>query len=188
MSRKINLSSILGAVVIAISTSLTACNSTPEATQPITNPTATTTAAKTENLPLVVATSTVICGLTKQIAGDTINLKCLIDPGSDPHVYEPKPDDRKEIESANLVLYGGYDFEPSLIKLIQASSNTSPKVAINEVAITNPLMGEHEHDHDEKTEKETKAEKEADPHVWNNAQNGIKIAQAITKPLCTESA
>jgi manganese/iron transport system substrate-binding protein len=177
MSSKINLSSIFCVGVLAISTSLTACNSTPEATQPISNPTATTTAAKTENLPLVVATSTVLCDLTKQIAGDTINLKCLIDAGLDPHVYEPKPDDRKAIESAKLVLYGGYDFEPSLIKLIQASSNTSPKVAINEVAITNPLMGEHEHDHDEKTEKE------ADPHVWNNAQNGIKIAQAINKSL-----
>lgn len=181
MSSKINLSSIFGVGILAIATSLTACNSTPEATQPISSPTTTTTT--TENLPLVVATSTVLCDLTKQIAGATVNLKCLIDPGLDPHVYEAKPDDRKAIDSAQLILYGGYNFEPSLIKLIQASSNTSPKVAINEVAITNPLMGEHEHDHDEKNEKETEAEKEVDPHVWNNAQNGIKIAQAINKSL-----
>jgi manganese/iron transport system substrate-binding protein len=180
MGSKINLSSIFSAGILVISTSLTACNSTPETTQPI-SPSEPTTATTTENLPLVVATSTVLCDLTKQIARDTINLKCLIDPGLDPHVYEAKPDDRKAIDSAQLILYGGYNFEPSLIKLIQASSNTSPKVAINEVAITNPLMTEHEHD--EKAEKESKDEKEADPHVWNSAQNGIKIAQAINKSL-----
>jgi manganese/iron transport system substrate-binding protein len=183
MSSPTRISTLLSIGIVAIATTLSACNSTPEATQPVNTPVTTTTDTKTDTLPQVVATNTVICGLTKQIAADTINLKCLIDAGSDPHVYEPKPDDRKAIESAKLVLYGGYDFEPSLIKLIQASSNTSPKVAINEVAITNPLMGEHEHDHDGKNKKETKAEKEVDPHVWNNAQNGIKIAQAINKSL-----
>ncbi len=51
-----------------------------------------------QNRPQVVATSTVICGLTKEIAGNTVDIKCLIDAGSDPHVYNPKPDDRKAID------------------------------------------------------------------------------------------
>jgi manganese/iron transport system substrate-binding protein len=130
--------------------------------------------------------------LTKQIAGDTIDLKCLIEAGTDPHVYQPKPDDRKAIDSAKLVLYGGYDFEPSLIKLIQASSNSAPKIAVNEVAVPSPLLSEdgHSHDHGKEEKKDTKAKKsdqkaakEADPHVWNNAQNGIKITQSISKSL-----
>ncbi|MFN7298462.1 MAG: metal ABC transporter solute-binding protein, Zn/Mn family, partial [Pseudanabaena sp.] len=96
---------------------------------------------------------------------------------------------RKAIDSAKLILYGGYDFEPSLIKLIQASSNTAPKIAVNEVAVPSPLLSEdgHSHDHDKEEKKETKsnqkAAKEADPHVWNNAQNGIKITQSISKSL-----
>jgi manganese/iron transport system substrate-binding protein len=172
------------ALVMAIASGITACTvSTP------TNNTTTTTAvapATTESLPLVVATNSVACALAKQIAGDTINLKCLIEAGTDPHVYQPKPDDRKAIDSAKLILYGGYDFEPSLIKLIQASSNTAPKIAVNEVAVPSPLMSEegHSHDHDKEEKKEPKSDqKAADPHVWNNAQNGIKITQSISKSL-----
>ncbi|MCC5618744.1 zinc ABC transporter substrate-binding protein [Nostoc sp. CHAB 5836] len=121
--------------------------------------------------PLVVATNTVTCGLTKEIAGDTIDLKCLIDPGSDPHVYQPKPDDSKAIERAKLILYGGYNFEPSLIQLIKATSNPAPKVAVNEVAVPKPQQFED----DGKTV--------TDPHVWQNAQNGIAIAQVISQEL-----
>ncbi|MCA6501855.1 MAG: zinc ABC transporter substrate-binding protein [Pseudanabaena sp. M135S2SP2A07QC] len=183
------------AVVIAIASSINACTvTTPTATTttPATT-TAATTPAKTESLPLVVATNSVACALAKQIAGDTIDLKCLIEAGTDPHLYQPKPDDRKAIDSAKLVLYGGYNFEPSLIKLIKASSNTAPKIAVNEVAVPSPLMSEeghsHDHAHDKEEKKDAKSDKkaakEADPHVWNNAQNGIKITQAISKSLST---
>ncbi|MEE3717835.1 zinc ABC transporter substrate-binding protein [Tumidithrix elongata RA019] len=176
MAGRINLSSLLSAGLLAIATSLAACNSTTETNPPISSATPTTkaaptAAAKTEKLPLVVATNTVTCGLTKQIAGDTIELKCLIDPGSDPHVYQPKPDDRKAIEAAQLVLYGGYDFEPSLIKLIQATSSSAPKIAVDEIAVPNP----QKFNEDGKTVP--------DPHVWHNAKNGIEIAKTISKNL-----
>ena len=85
--------------------------------------------------PAVVVTTALLCEVAKQIAQDTVNLKCLIDGGSDPHLYEPKPDDRKAIEQAKLILYAGYNFEPKLIKLIQATSNPAPKVAVNELAV-----------------------------------------------------
>ena len=176
-----NLTSIKGfkissaAMLMAIATSLTACNITPAseiASSPATTTSATlSTNSKTEGQPLVVATNAVTCDLARQIAGDTIDLKCLIEPDADAHAYQPKPEDRKAIDSANLVLYGGYNLEPSLIKLIQASSNPAPKIAVGEVAVTSPLMSE--------------AEKDADPHVWHNAQHGIKIAQVINKSLST---
>ena len=183
-SRDFKISSM--AILMAIATSLTACNSTPEK-QTIDSPATTTsptpsTTTKIESKPLVVATTPITCDLVKQIAGDTIDLKCLIEPGTDPHVYQPKPEDRKVIDTAKLVLYSGYNFEPSLIKLIQASSNPALKVAVDEIAVTNPLMMEVEKS-DQSNQKA--AEKEVDPHVWHNAQNGIKIAQAINKSLST---
>jgi manganese/iron transport system substrate-binding protein len=118
-----------------------------------------------------VATNTVICGLTKEIARDTIDLKCLIDPGSDPHVYQPKPDDSKAIEQAKLILYGGHDFEPGLIKLIKATTNPAPKVAVHEIAVPNPQKFQED------------GQTVADPHVWQNAQNGIAIAETIAQEL-----
>jgi ABC-type Zn uptake system ZnuABC Zn-binding protein ZnuA len=123
------------------------------------------------NLPKVVATNTILCDVTKQIAATTVDLTCLVKPGIDPHVYQATPDDRKAIEQANLVLYGGYNFEPTLINLIRASSNSVPKVAVNELAVPNPQQFEE----DGKTE--------VDPHVWHNAQNGVRIAEVIRDQL-----
>ncbi|MGB6298460.1 MAG: zinc ABC transporter substrate-binding protein [Rivularia sp. (in: cyanobacteria)] len=154
-----------------------------------------TSSTATGERPLVVATTSIICDLTKQVAAETVNLKCLVDAGQDPHTYQPKPDDRKAIEQANLVLYGGYDFEPSIIKLVEASSNEAPKVAIHEVAVPKPIMGE-EHDHGHSGHKEEKheghdhdkeekhsEEKAPDPHVWHNPQNGVQMVEAIRSNL-----
>lgn len=129
--------------------------------------------AQTEkgNRPLVIATHSILCDLTKQIAANTVDLKCLVQAGADPHVYQATPEDRKAIEQAKLILYGGYNFEPSLIRLIQATSNPAPKVAVDEIAVPNP----------EKLEED--GETVTDPHVWHNAQNGIQMAKVISDRL-----
>ncbi|MBF2014177.1 MAG: zinc ABC transporter substrate-binding protein [Rivularia sp. T60_A2020_040] len=149
------------------------------------NDSAVNTSSTTGERPLVVATTSVLCDLTKQVAAETVDLKCLVDAGSDPHTYQPKPDDRKAIEQANLVLYGGYDFEPSIIKLVEASSNTAPKVAVHEVAVPKPIIGEaHDHDHEEHEGEEKHSEEKApEPHVWHNPQNGIQMVEAIRSNL-----
>lgn len=176
---------------------LCGCN-TPPPTTVANSPPANSEATASGNRPLVVATTSVLCDLTKQIAEDTIDLKCLVNPGEDPHVYQPKPEDRKAIENAKLIVYGGYDFDSSLIKLVKATSNPVPKIAVHEVAVTKPIMGEaHEHGEeeghedkgeghkDEKGEKKNHAEDETapDPHVWHNAQNGIKMVETISDSL-----
>jgi manganese/iron transport system substrate-binding protein len=143
--------------------------SPPASTTPATS--ASTTAPASGDRPLVVATTSVVCDLTRQIAADTVNLKCLIAAGADPHGYEPKPDDRKAIEQARLVLYSGYNFEHNLLKLIQASANPAPKVAVNELAVPKPEQFEE----DGKTE--------TDPHVFHSAANGIQAAEVIGKNL-----
>ncbi len=135
-----------------------------------TNPVAINESA-TSKKPLVVATTSVICDLAKEIAQDTIDLKCLVGAGADPHVYQPTPADRQAIDNAKLILYAGYNFEPSIIKLVTASKNLAPKIAVNEVAVPAPLTMEE----DDK--------KETDPHVWHNAQNGVKIIAVIQASL-----
>ena len=121
--------------------------------------------------PKVVVTNTVLCDLTKQIAAATVDVVCLLKPGSDPHIYKITPGDRQSIEEAKLVLYGGYNFEPELIKAIKATSNPAPKVAVHELAVPQP----------QKFEEDGKST--TDPHVWHNAQNGIKIAETIEASL-----
>jgi manganese/iron transport system substrate-binding protein len=148
-----------------------ACAQSPESSETSQNrPTSSPVAASGRDVK-VVATNTILCDLTKQIAENTVDLNCPIKSGSDPHVYQATPEDRKAIEDAQLVLYGGYDFEPTLIKLIKATSNSAPKVAVGELAVPNPQTFEE----DGKTE--------TDPHVWHNAQNGIRMAEVIQSNL-----
>jgi manganese/iron transport system substrate-binding protein len=168
---------------------LSACASSAPTSQ--TSPAAPTNTATTSTNLKVVATSSVLCDLTQTVAANTIDLTCLVKAGTDPHVYELTPEDRKAIEDAQLVFYSGYGFEPSLIKLIQASSNPATKVAVGEAAVPKPLMGEHEHEHgaehaegEKPAEGETHAEEEEpDPHVWHDAQNGVQMVKVIQDNL-----
>jgi manganese/iron transport system substrate-binding protein len=162
-----------GFALLTLTLGIGGCGPSPSTQSP--SPTSTIVASPTASgsadRPLVVATTSVVCDLTRQIAADTVDLKCLIAAGADPHGYEPKPDDRKAIEQAKIILYSGYDFESSLVKLIQATSNPAPKVAVNELAVPKPEQFEE----DGKTE--------ADPHVFHSAANGIQVAEVIGKNL-----
>jgi manganese/iron transport system substrate-binding protein len=173
---------------------LTGCSSA-TSTDPATSPTSSVVNATPENgakKPLVVVTTDVLCDITKQIARDTVELKCLLAAGSDPHVYQVAPADRQAIEKADLVLYAGYDFEPTLIKSIKNTNSKSPKVAVNELAVPKPLTMAAEHDHDHaggksedkgKTGEKKEDKPENDPHVWHDAKNGMAIAKTVQTKL-----
>ena len=120
----------------------------------------------------VVASSSILCDLTDQIAHDTVALQCLMSANQDPHTYSVIPSNRQAIEEAQLVLYDGYEFAPSLEKLVKSTTTPSPKVAVFEESVPNPLMGHH---HGE--------EVEPDPHVWYDVQNTIKSVEVIKNHL-----
>ncbi|WP_445250334.1 metal ABC transporter solute-binding protein, Zn/Mn family [Microcoleus sp. OTE_8_concoct_300] len=179
---------LCGATVLAMGCGLVGCSGGQNASNPVSeSPAATQTqASPAANLPKVVATTGVICNITKQIAQSSIDTTCLLQPGDDPHAYQTKPEDRKAIETANLILYGGYNHEPSIIKLIQSSSNSAPKIAVHELAVPKPLIGEHEDEHgEEKAQNQPHAEGEKvpDPHVWHNPQNGLRMVETIRDQL-----
>ncbi len=129
--------------------------------------------------PRVVASYSVLCDLAEQIARDRIALTCLIEGGQDPHTYQPRPQDLRAIETAQLILYGGYDFEPAIVQLVRNTSNSAPKIAIHEVAVPNPILGEDDHAHGHSHGDD----EVADPHVWHDVRNGIRMAEAIGNSL-----
>jgi len=151
--------------------------------------------------PSVVVSHRVLCDLTEEIAQDTIQLNCLLDPNQDPHTYRSTPSDRKAVETAQLILYGGYEGEPGVEGLIEASNTSAPIVAVFEEAVPNPLEGEahhHDHhgDHHDHGEKEQvehsdheqnhaadKGENVPDPHVWHDVQNSTAMVDVIRNQL-----
>lgn len=129
---------------------------------------------QTNGKPNVVATSTILADLTAEVAGDKIQLKGILQPGTDPHVYEPVPADSVALEKAELIVYNGYNLEPGLIKLMNAAGIKARKLAVGEVVKSLQL-------------DKGKGEVVPDPHVWGNVKNVIQMVNTIRDALITLS-
>jgi manganese/iron transport system substrate-binding protein len=156
------LAQVICGIGLALLLSLVGCQS-PQATPP-------------SGLPQVVATSTILADLTETIAGATIQLTSILQAGDDPHVYEPRPADSRALEQANLILYNGYNLEPSLIRLMESNSRAT-KVAVGEVVP--PLQ---------KPNIQQAQPTVPDPHVWGDVKNVIKMVALIRDQLIQVTA
>ena len=125
---------------------------------------------QTNTQPQVVATSTIIADLAEEIGGEEVQITGILKPGADPHVYEPVPADSRVLEKANLILYNGYNLEPGLIKLMNATGGKVKKIPVGEVVISLKL-------------DKGKGQIVPDPHVWGSAENVISMVKAIRDSL-----
>ena len=124
----------------------------------------------------VVATNSIIADITKNIAGDKIDLHSIVPVGQDPHEYEPLPDDVKKTSEANLILYNGINLETGgnawFTKLVQNAKKEENKdyYAVSEGVDVIYLEGQSE-------------KGKEDPHAWLNLENGMIYAKNIAKQL-----
>jgi len=123
--------------------------------------------ASANNKPDVVATNTIIADWANQIGSDQVELTSILKPGTDPHVYEPVPADNVALESADLILYNGYNLEPGLIRLMNSVGVEAEKVAVGEAVA--PL--------------EKPGNTVPDPHVWGDVENAIVMTNAVRDAL-----
>ncbi|NEP03027.1 MAG: zinc ABC transporter solute-binding protein [Symploca sp. SIO2E9] len=180
--------------MIIMTVGMVGCSSDNQTTKTI------TTSDKLE----AVASSSILCDLTQQIAQDTVELTCLMDPEQDPHTYNITPSARKAMETAALILYSGYELAPVIEGVVEAMDTPAPKIAVYEEAVPEPLLAEHhhhheeeehdhheeeehahegEHEHEEEEKVANKEELEPDPHVWHNVQNSVAIVEVIEAKL-----
>jgi ABC-type Zn uptake system ZnuABC Zn-binding protein ZnuA len=78
----------------------------------------------------VVATTTLVGDIVKQIGGNRIDLTVLYPVGADPHTFEPRPQDAASIADAKIVFLNGLGLEQSLEPLLNSNaSGTVVKVS-----------------------------------------------------------
>ena len=124
----------------------------------------------------VVATNSIIADITKNIAGDKIDLHSIVPVGQDPHEYEPLPEDVKKTSQADLIFYNGINLETGgnawFTKLVANAKKTENKdyFAVSDGVDIIYLEGQNE-------------KGKEDPHAWLNLENGIIYAQNIAKQL-----
>ncbi|WP_148880758.1 metal ABC transporter substrate-binding lipoprotein/adhesin SsaB [Streptococcus sp. Marseille-P7376] len=124
----------------------------------------------------VVATNSIIADITKNIAGDKIDLHSIVPVGKDPHEYEPLPEDVKKTSKADLIFYNGINLETGgnawFTKLVKNANKEENKdyYAVSDGVEVIYLEGQSE-------------KGKEDPHAWLNLENGIIYAQNIAKRL-----
>ena len=128
----------------------------------------------------VVVTNSILADMTKNIAGDQINLHSIVPIGQDPHEYEPLPEDVAKASEADLIFYNGINLEngedgwfSKMVKNAQKVENQNYFAASDGVEVIY-LEGQS-------------AKGKEDPHAWLSLENGIIYAQNIAKQLMAKN-
>ncbi len=131
----------------------------------------------------VVATTTQIGALVREVAGDRVKLVVLLEAGADAHDYEPSPQDSRRLKEAKLVLKNGIGLDDWLDRLVK-SSGTKAKVVVATEGIT-PIGGDaHDHAHEGgKEDGHDHGHEEGDPHVWHDPENVKVMVRNIAEAL-----
>jgi ABC-type Zn uptake system ZnuABC Zn-binding protein ZnuA len=118
----------------------------------------------------VVSFSTILSEIATQVGGDAVTVVGLVKPDVDPHEYEPKPDDLKQLGSARLVLASGKNIEHYLPKLQAGVSASAVIVKVGDqipsLKMTEENVGVIE-----------------DPHWWHNVANVEKATKVVRDAL-----
>ncbi len=99
--------------------------------------------------------------IARQVGGPLVQVIDLIGPNGDPHHFEPKPEDIKRAEAAQIYLIAGMGLESYLPKLKGIIANKA--ILIDVSASLPPLRGDSDDDEPDATPPHG-----LDPHWWHS--------------------
>ncbi|MTV50121.1 ABC transporter substrate-binding protein [Heliobacillus mobilis] len=111
---------------------------------------------------------------TRQVGGDKVEVTNLVPPGSEPHDWEPSPQDMVKVGKARLLVYNGGGFEGWIEKVSQAGNN--PNLLLVDTSkgiemLPSEMSEDAEHGQDE---EHSHQHGKYDPHFWLDP-NLVKI-------------
>jgi zinc/manganese transport system substrate-binding protein len=155
----------------------------------------------------VVATTTQAADLARAVGGDRARVVGLLPANADPHDYEVRPDDVKELTDAGLVIRSGGDLDDWLKSAIESSGTDAPELTLidhvqtregghgheeeEHAAEEEEHAAEEEEEHAEGEEEhaaEGEEEHEIDPHWWQDPHNAEAAVAEIEKALSAADA
>lgn len=125
----------------------------------------------------VVTTNSILADMTKEVTKSNAKVTSIVPIGQDPHEYEIKPQDVKELTDADVIIYNGFNLESGNgwfeKALEQAGKKISDKNVIQATEDVKPIYL-----------KDGEGDKnKIDPHAWLSIENGIKYVNTIEKHL-----
>lgn len=127
----------------------------------------------------VVATTSIVADVVQNVGGDLINLTMLMPLGTDPHAFEPTPQDVVAVANAHVVFINGAGLEVFLEPLLESAGKDVTVVHVSYGIELLQLEDEHEH------KEESGHDVNADPHVWFAPHNVTVWAHNIGHTLST---
>ncbi len=130
----------------------------------------------------VVASFSIIGDFALIVGGERIELRTLVGPNGDAHVYEPRPSDAIALANADVVLVNGLLFEGFLQRLVEASGTVAPIAVLSDGAdILHDPDGGHFH---YSGGKATFHAAPNDPHAWQSVANAKIYVRNIAEAFC----
>lgn len=122
----------------------------------------------------LVTTTTFLDDTVRHIAGDDAETVRLMGPGVDPHLYQAKAGDLREMRRADAVIAVGLYLEGSLQQTLDEVGRTKPVLlageAVPEHELLSPPAG-------------SAPEEEHDPHIWHDPSRWTHVVDAVTERL-----
>lgn len=124
----------------------------------------------------VVATTTMIADLLREVGGDRVNVLALMGPGVDPHLYKPTAEDSRKLREAKAIFYNGLMLEGRMSELFDRLRSEGKPV----FAVTSTLDGAE-------VIKADPSQPHPDPHVWGDASLWAKCVDVVIRGLAEAS-
>lgn len=129
----------------------------------------------------VIATTTIVGDVVAQVAGNAIDLDVLLPVGSDPHSFQPTPQDVAKVADAQVIFANGAGLETFLEPLLKNSGSKARQVLVSS-GIT--LLDASEDDgHTNEKGASQLDDHTGDPHVWMDPNNVLVWVDQIEQTL-----
>lgn len=131
--------------------------------------------------PRVVTDAPVTHSLTAQVMKGIGNPFLLLSQNSNPHNFQLRPSQRKEIQAADLIVWIGPEQTPSLKRTLESAGKAQSSLSLlasDETYLRH--FGESTHNDADHNEHDHQG---VDPHAWLDPHNAIIWLHAIAKHL-----
>ncbi|MEI5994983.1 metal ABC transporter substrate-binding protein [Candidatus Enterococcus mansonii] len=124
----------------------------------------------------VVATNSILADMVENVGEGLVNLHSIVPVGTDPHEYEPLPEDVAKASEADILFFNGLNLETGgngwFKKLMETTKKKEDQDYFSVSKKVKPMYL-----------TSAGQENEQDPHAWLDIQNGIAYVEAIRDTL-----
>ncbi len=114
----------------------------------------------------VVASTSIVADVVQHVGGDLVALTVLVPPGSDPHAFQPTPQEMAAVSDAHVFFINGAGLETFVEDLLSSVGHETPVVPLSDGVELLRLESDATHE-----QAEERGELRFDPHTWFDPHN-----------------